>query len=88
MIIAPISEEIVFRGIVYTRVEKTAKPIVAIIISAVLFGVIHFMAGGGILVVGAIVMGAVLSFAFYRYHSLPLCIIAHMVANVPDFILG
>ncbi len=88
LIIAPISEEIVFRGVIYTRVEKTGKPIIAIAMSAILFGAIHFMAGGGVLVLGAMVMGVLFGFTFYKFRSLPLCILAHIVANLPDFILG
>lgn len=88
LIIAPISEKIVFRGVIYTRVEKTGKPIIAIAMSAILFGAIHFMAGGGVLVLGAMVMGVLFGFTFYKFRSLPLCILAHIVANLPDFILG
>ena len=46
----------------------------------------HFAAGGGILVIGAILMGAVFGYIFYKYNSLWICIISHIVANLPDFI--
>lgn len=87
LLIAPISEELVFRGIVYTRAEKKSNSIVAIILSSLLFGCMHFAAGGGILVIGAILMGAVFGYIFYKYNSLWICIISHIVANLPDFIL-
>lgn len=87
LLIAPISEELALRGIVYTRVEKESSPIIAIIVSSLLFGCMHFAAGGGVLVIGAILMGSVLGYIFYKYDSLWICIISHIVANFPDFIL-
>ena len=86
LVIAPVAEEIALRGIVYTRIEKDLKPVVAIIVSAVLFGLMHFMAGGIILVVGAALMGLAFGFLMNKYRSLWICIIAHICANLPDFI--
>lgn len=88
LIIAPISEELALRGIVYTRVEKTTNAAVAIIISSLLFGLMHIAAGGIILIIGAILMGAVFGLIFYKTNSLFICFIAHSVANLPDFILS
>ena len=86
LVIAPIAEELALRGIVYTRIEKNSNHIVAIIVSAVLFGLMHFMAGGIILVAGTAIMGLVFGLLFYKYKSLWVCIIAHICANLPDFI--
>lgn len=87
LVIAPIAEEIALRGIVYTRVEKTSKAITAIVVSSILFGLMHFMAGGIVLVIGATLMAFVLGYIFYKYKSLWVCIMAHAVANLPEFIL-
>ena len=86
LVIAPIAEELALRGIVYTRIEKKSNHIVAIIVSAVLFGLMHFMAGGIILVAGTAIMGLVFGLLIYKYKSLWVCIIAHICANLPDFI--
>ena len=86
LVIAPIAEELALRGIVYTRIEKESNHIVAIIVSAVLFGLMHFMAGGIILVAGTAIMGLVFGLLIYKYKSLWVCIIAHICANLPDFI--
>ena len=86
LVIAPIAEELALRGIVYTRIEKKSNHIVAIIVSAVLFGLMHFMAGGIILVAGATIMGLAFGLLMYKYKSLQICIIAHICANLPDFI--
>lgn len=87
LVIAPITEEIALRGIVYTRVEKTTNAVTAIIVSSILFGLVHFMAGGIVLVIGATLMALVFGYIFYKFKSLWVCIIAHAVANLPDFIL-
>lgn len=87
LVIAPIAEEIALRGIVYTRVEKTTNAVTAIIVSSVLFGLMHFMAGGIVLVIGATFMALVFGYIFYKFKSLWVCIIAHAVTNLPDFIL-
>ena len=86
LVIAPVSEEIALRGIVYTRIEKNLKPFIAIIVSAVLFGSMHFMAGGIVLVFGAMIMGLAFGLLMHKYNSLWICVIAHICANVPDFI--
>ena len=86
LVIAPAVEELALRGIVYTRIEKKSNHIVAIIVSAVLFGLMHFMAGGIILVAGTAIMGLVFGLLIYKYKSLWVCIIAHICANLPDFI--
>lgn len=84
--IAPISEETVLRGIIYTRAEKTAGPIAAVAVSSLLFGLMHLMAGGVLLVLGSFAMGAMFGLIFYKTNSLPACFIAHAFANLPDFI--
>ena len=86
LVIAPAAEELALRGIVYTRIEKELKPVVAIIVSAVLFGLMHFLAGGIILVAGAAIIGLAFGLLMYKYKSLQICIIAHICANLPNFI--
>lgn len=45
------------------------------------------MAGGIILVIGTTLMALVFGYIFYKFKSLWVCIIAHAIANLPDFIL-
>lgn len=87
LVIAPITEEIALRGIIYTRAEKSTNAVTAIIVSSILFGLMHFMAGGIVLAIGAMLMAFVLGYIFYKFKSLWVCMIAHAVANLPDFIL-
>lgn len=87
LVIAPVSEEVVLRGIVFTRVEKTTNAFWPVIVSSFLFGLMHLMAGGAVLVIGAVLMGLILGVIFAKTKSLWVCIIAHVAANLPDFIL-
>ncbi len=87
LVIAPVAEEIALRGIVYTRVEENTNAITAIVVSSVLFGLMHFAAGGIVMVIGATLMALVFGYIFHKFKSLWVCIIAHAVANLPDFIL-
>ena len=86
LVIAPVVEELALRGIVFTRIENEQKPVVAIIVSGILFGLMHFMAGGIILVAGTAIMGLIFGALMYKYRSLWLCMIAHICVNLPDFI--
>ena len=88
LLLAPVVEEIALRGIVYTRIRTGASAPTAIIISGLLFGLMHFMAGGAGLVISASLMGMLMGFLLYRYDSLYLCIAAHMAANLTDFLPG
>ena len=58
----------------------------AIILSSLLFGLMHVLAGGLVLAVGAVLMGLVFALIFAKTNSLPACIIAHAAANLPDLV--
>lgn len=87
LILAPISEEIIFRGIIFTRAEKTAGPVAAMLVSAALYGIMLLNAGGVPLAAGAMLMGCVFGYLFCKTGSLWVSIIAHAAANLPDFVL-
>jgi membrane protease YdiL (CAAX protease family) len=40
-----------------------------------------------VLAVGAILMGLIFALIFAKTNSLTVCIIAHAVANIPDFFI-
>jgi len=87
LVSAPVVEEFVCRGILIPKLEKSFSPIVAVLISSVLFGLMHLMAGGFILAVGATMMGIVFGLIYVKTGSLWPAIAAHAFANLPDFIL-
>ena len=85
VVMAPLFEEIVFRGIIMKGlINKGMKPITAIIISAVVFGVVH---GNPWQFVGAVFLGSVLGLVYYKTKSLLLPILLHAFNNLCSSIL-
>ncbi len=86
-ILAPLAEEIVFRGaILRTLLGMMSKKNhwVAIMISAAIFGVAH---GNTAQFVNALLMGLLLGWMFYRTKSLVPGILMHWVNNTMAYIL-
>lgn len=85
-IIAPIVEEFVFRALIMTELRKEVSPVIAIIISAVLFALIHSMAGGIITVVHAFLGGLIFALAYVKTKSLLPAIAAHIFGNIGGYV--
>lgn len=80
VIMAPIFEEIVFRGIIMKGLlNKGTDPKYAIWISALIFGLIH---GNPWQFVGATLLGFVLGLVYYKTKSLLLPILLHAFNNL------
>ena len=77
-IMAPLLEEVLFRGIILDGYLKNYSPAKSIIISALLFAFVHGNIAQGI---GAFVMGIVVGILYWRTQSLLLCISLHFVNN-------
>lgn len=88
LIVAPVTEEFVYRGLVIRELQKKYNNVTVIIISALLFGVSHIIAGGVILSVGSLIVGVILGIICVKTRSLLPAIIAHIFANLPDSILS
>ncbi len=87
-ILAPLAEEIVFRGaILRTLLNMVSKKNhwVAIMISAAIFGVAH---GNVAQLVNALLMGLLLGWMYYRTKSLVPGILMHWVNNTMAYILS
>lgn len=78
-LVSPITEEIVFRGLVFNRIRRYYKATVAIVLSGLLFGVYH-----GNLVQGlyGTCMGILLAYIYERMHSFLFPCLFHAVANL------
>ena len=77
---APLLEEIVFRGIIYKGMENSGvRPWVAILVSAFVFGAIHFYPWQFL---GAGLLGIVLALVYWKTKSLLLPIILHAFNNL------
>lgn len=80
VIMAPLFEEIIFRGIIMKGLlNKGMKPLTAIVISALLFGLVH---GNPWQLIGAVLLGCVLGLVYYKTKSLLLPILLHAFNNL------
>jgi membrane protease YdiL (CAAX protease family) len=84
VIAAPVLEELIFRGIILDGLLKKYSPVKSILISSLLFGLVHlnpwqFVTG--------LIIGIFSGWVYYRTKSLSLSIIIHASANLSGFIL-
>lgn len=75
-------EELIFRSILITRLEKVFGSITSLMLSSLLFGIMH--AGYGLLleVTFATFFGVILGFIFQKTRSFPFIVVIHGTANV------
>lgn len=78
VIVAPIAEELVFRGIIFRMLSKYWSEIAAIIVSALLFGIFHLNIMQAIYVLP---IGLLLGYTAYKCKSVLPCILIHMINN-------
>jgi membrane protease YdiL (CAAX protease family) len=81
-ILIPVTEEILFRGVLLPGLLRNYRPAVAIGQSALLFGLIHFNPAQSL---NAFFMGLLLGWVYYRSRSLWLCICLHSLHNLLVF---
>ncbi|WP_263603748.1 CPBP family intramembrane glutamic endopeptidase [Chryseobacterium sp. PET-29] len=85
VICAPVFEEIVFRGIIQKgMINKGVKPVNAILMASVIFGLVH---GNPWQFVGAVLLGCVLGLVYYKTKSLLLPMLLHGFNNLCSTIL-
>ncbi|MGO5064608.1 CPBP family intramembrane glutamic endopeptidase [Clostridium sp. LCP25S3_F8] len=78
IIIGPIFEEILMRGIILEGFLNKYKPATAIIISSIMFGAMHLNIPQFI---NGTIIGLFLGMIYYKTRSLVLSIVAHMINN-------
>ena len=83
VVIAPLTEEFLFRGVILRGLLGRWKPGVAIMVSAVLFGLMHFNVAQQPI---ALMTGLVLGWLYVRTRSLGLCMLGHAIINAFTFL--
>ena len=75
-------EEIIFRSILQTRLEKIFSPNQGVLLSGIMFGITH--SGYGIIgeIVFAIVIGITLGYIFVKTRNIVFMIAVHGIANI------
>lgn len=83
-IIAPVLEELFFRGLIFKRLREYCKPWVAILISSLFFGAFH---GNLVQFVYASIVGAMLAYTYEKYKTIYAPILFHIGANMLSVII-
>ena len=78
-IVAPILEEITFRGVLFGNLRNAYGRWLAIIVSSLLFGIFHF---NMVQFIYATIIGAVFAYIYDKTRSIVLAILAHAAANI------
>ncbi len=84
VIMAPIAEEILFRGILYSSILQFQGRTIAIVANSVLFGLIH---SNLLTLVPLIVMAVMLTLLYDRTRNLLAPIVAHSLFNLANFVM-
>jgi uncharacterized protein len=84
-LIAPFSEEFIFRGVILKKAQKVFPLLWANVFQAVLFGIYH---GNIVQGIYAFFLGMFLGFVYYKLESIYASILLHMVINIGGMLLG
>lgn len=83
VVISPLGEEMLFRGFIQRIFERNMGGLVAIILSALVFGTLHFNLD---FIPGITLLGLLLGYIFYRTGNLVYPFIAHALFNLVSLI--
>ncbi len=84
-ILASICEEIVFRGLFFNRLRSLMPENRAILLSAVVFGCMHFTSV--LQMAYAVAIGYLLAYAYSKYETILAPVLIHMCFNLVNFIV-
>lgn len=85
VVLIPVVEEVIFRGLIYTRLRKAMNVPVAIVVSSLVFGVMH----GHILWISYTFIGGILfAVVMEKTKSLKASILLHMALNSVSAVIG
>ena len=85
---AAVTEELIFRGYIFSRLDFILQnENKAIVVSSILFGLLHFGYGTIINMVFPMVFGGVLSFYYWKYRNIAIPIISHFLWDFVSFSL-
>jgi len=82
-IIAPAIEEILMRGFVLDGLKNSYDPLLALVVSSILFAILHF---NWLQTLSALICGLTLGLLYIKTDSVICCIIAHSGYNFISFI--
>ena len=80
VILAPVIEEVIFRGVLFTSLRQKKGLIFAIVVSGLIFSLAHI--GNPIQAIGALPLGIYLCFMYHRLGSIIPGILLHASWNL------
>ena len=84
VVLAPIFEEALFRGVIFESVRSKSGAVSAILISAAIFGIVHLIPQQ---VINAFVIGIILGYVYLKTGSLWPAILIHAMNNALAYIV-
>ena len=79
VVVAPVCEELLFRGLIYKRMKEYMTPGMAMFLSALAFGFFH---GNMTQMVYSGALGFLMAYVYEKYHNLLAPVLFHAVANL------
>ncbi|MGI8575075.1 MAG: CPBP family intramembrane glutamic endopeptidase [Egibacteraceae bacterium] len=91
VLLAPVAEELFFRGLLFQALRVRLGATGGILISGLVFGAVHVSAASalanGLVVAVTTLLGVGFAWAFHRYGSLLVPVLAHMTVNLISTVL-
>lgn len=84
VVLAPVAEEALFRGILYPALKRHTRPWIALWSTSLMFGLVH---GEWIAMVPMVFLAVVLTWLYEKTDNLLAPVLAHMVFNGVNFTL-
>lgn len=84
-ILAPVAEELVYRGMIYRRMRESLTAVQAGVFVAILFGVGHGNLPQGLY---AMVLGLLLACIYEKFRNIAAPILFHIVVNITSLLLS
>lgn len=85
VIVGPLAEELLFRGIIYNCLRGMLKPVAAMVVAAVFFGVYH---GNTVQGIYSFVMGCLIIYGYEYFGDFRIAVAMHAVVNLISYTLG
>ena len=84
-ILVPVAEELAYRGLFYKRMKEYYDKMIAVFVSAAVFGIVHMNLVQGIY---GFISGLILIYVYDRYKSIFAPILLHIAVNTMALISG
>ena len=85
VIVAPLAEELLFRGIIYNCLKRMMKPVAAMVVAAVFFGVYH---GNTVQGIYGFAMACLIIYGYEYFGDFRVAVAVHAGVNLISYCLS